>query len=193
MARNFTGAEWLDFSAGALNGQVFTYGTIVHIVRKGDATGNWRALSSFSGGSNPPVALVEFEPGESLYFSLDSNVTTAKYGTWTDTTKWYCIGITKATGAAAPRAHVYDYSAGTWTHADFDTALADGSSTATQFTIGRWPGGGDVYIGDVEAFGWFRQWVPSDNEFESLGLHASMAAWFSAASRADRAAFWLLD
>jgi hypothetical protein len=87
---------------------------------------------------------------------------------------WYLLGLTKANGSAAVRAHLYDYSAGPpWTHTDYGTISDSSAGPVTEYRVG-WIDSGDRLDGKLAAVGLWGS-VLSDGQIE--GLTTSLAAW----------------
>lgn len=191
MARLFASAssQRIDIGGGQMASQAMTYGTTAVITRRSSIPGGaFSGLWAFGVGQLANASSFEIDTSNNLYISYDGT-TNARYTTtaYTSTTNWYLFAFSKGTGSVLPRAHVYDYTAGTWAHGNGDVAIGDGSSTAgSTFTVGSFGTLGDFYDGDIAAVGFWRTWNPTDTEFESLGLPFSRMAWLYAGARADK-------
>ncbi len=192
MARNFNGStQSITVATGAFASQAWTFGSFAIIIRWGGTSGWMEAFGTSKAG------------GDGFYFgisdlnrwnvSFDGGTNSAMSSGPTSGT-WYCVVVSKATGSAAPVFHIYDYSAGTWSHTNGGTSMGNGSGNVTGISIGKLASGSfEFWGGDIAAAGLFRAWVPTNAEVEGSALHMYGAAWAVAASKADKAAYWFLD
>lgn len=195
MARSLASASSQNFTMGpgAISATPFTYGTMAGIVRSA-TVGAWRNIVglSITSGAFGSGCVMELDNLNKLYIVFDASecFTTATFAQ----TTWLFVAATKATGTVAPRAHVYDYAAGTWTHADFANTAANGTFLSNKMVVGSFTDlTGDFLNGDIAAVGYFKQWVPTDAEIEACGLHISRLGWLVAAQRSAAAGVCLFD
>lgn len=93
------------------------------------------------------------------------------------TTGWYLIAGTKAAGTNAPRAHVYSFASGTWTHVAHDTGTSQPNkgTGSTSIAFGRVDAATTFGAGDFAVAGaWSSNF--GDQQVESLLL--GLDAWF---------------
>ncbi len=91
---------------------------------------------------------------------------------------WAAIGITKASGSAAVRTHIYDYDTGLWTHTDLAT-LTNGSGTVDTILLGSFDPG-QFLNGIVAAYGLWTGTALADAVFSAgSGFQASLSNWYA--------------
>lgn len=198
MARRFTAAnaQYITLSGGQFASQAWTYGTVVFLIRRASAPAAYCNVCDQTNGTSGVGLVVEFDTSQNIYCTYDGATTTSRSITAiSNTTDWFLIGITKATGSVKPRYHIKNVSTGAaWVHEDGDLAIANGTSTALgSVIIGSYGNLGDYSDSDLAALGWYRQWVPTDGEFEAWGFDTSYLPWTDVAVLADKAFVVLLD
>lgn len=88
---------------------------------------------------------------------------------------WYCLVITKASGSATPRYHLYNYNSTTWSHQDAGGSMAN-SSAATAVHIGH-EGGANNWIGNILIAASWSTDLGNDAAVEALDLESGLQAW----------------
>lgn len=135
MARTFTNDGSVNDSV-KVAAQGFTtwgYGTVAGVIRVG-TTHATNARNVLVIGTDAQD-FVELYTGATSTFDvrLWNGAASADNASGFTNNKWLIWIATKNTGTATPRAHVHDFSAGTWLHEDMGATLADSSGTgATQ-------------------------------------------------------------
>lgn len=100
--------------------------------------------------------------------------------------RWHLTVLTKGDGPSVVRGHQYDYTAGTWTHADYGTAMGDsGAGPITDIRLG-WCGSADRLDGQLAAAA---VWDAVLTDAQTETMVASLGAW--AALNPD--ALWALN
>lgn len=117
---------------------------------------------------------------------LWANANTANDAARTFNGKWMLLGVSKASGTAAPRFHLYDFAAGTWTHANSGTSIANSSAGATNVRFAMdTTASAHADIDLAVAACW--NVVLTDTQFESLA--GSLGAWYALNPKG----MWLFD
>ncbi len=175
MSRAFDGIDdVITFSAGAaatLQNGAFSLVFLVKLnsnhrggLYSGTATGTRRL------GVNP------FDNNEIFINITGSGFTSVNYSALIG--DWAVIGLTKASGSAAVRAHLYDYGTSLWSHTDLGS-LADGSGTVDSIFVGSFDPG-QFLNANVAAYGLWTGTALADASFEaSGGFQTSLANWFN--------------
>jgi hypothetical protein len=178
--RAFTTSDILDCASGAL--ATGTFGTQAIIVKR-SATGAWHTFLALhnSGGS----ALTQFAYSSGNLSALWVNGDTSNGPAAVATTAWGLVVVRKATGGAIPRFSVYNFTAGTWSHAAGSLSLpnwtAPGASGTVRF---RWESF-DQFAGRVavraawNSLPWSAD-TTGDAALEAAGLHTSLQKWVDA-------------
>lgn len=190
MARTFITTDVLDHSIGALSGM--TYGTIATVFKVASLTGSRTLLGLHTSGA---------------VGRLSHNIDNQTLGWWnggsynqsgnviTSSSTWYLLVTRKATGSVIPRASIYDYSTGTWTHTAIGAAIGDATAPgAGGFAEFRYEAA-EQFAGDVAVRGVWSNAVPwsadttGDNLIEAAGLQYTLTAWHAASPTA----LWMYD
>jgi hypothetical protein len=97
---------------------------------------------------------------------------------------WLFIAVTKASGSAAARIHIYNYSAGTWHHSNANNVQADAVRAYDSVQLGG--ATGNFQNGKVAAAG---SWSTVLNDATIEGLELSLQSWADAGADA----IWALN
>lgn len=92
--------------------------------------------------------------------------------------EWTLVAVSKAAGSATPRAHRYNYTAATWTHADATGALPDATAAAETIRFGHFRNESQFLDGRLAVVGAWDT-VLSDGAVE--GLTDALSAWVASA------------
>lgn len=99
---------------------------------------------------------------------------------------WYAISASKATGTTTPRLHVYDCTAGTWTHENASGTRPNSSTPTTRNALGvNSAGTGAFFTGTIQLAAFWSS-VLDDTATAAL---ISLSAVIAAAPNA----LWILD
>lgn len=193
MSRTFTAGSstHIDTTAGGMN-TAWTFGSVAVILRRGTLSTGVSYQTILSSELTGAVIGFDFafNTGDNLVLLAGGVTSSTNINTWTSTTDWMFILVSKATGSVAPVFHVFNYTTGAWSHITGDVAQADMAATATiNFHLGAYLTIADYFTGDIEMAGVYKGWVPSNNEVEQAGLHLSKLAWIDVTSRATN--FWV--
>src|SRR5215207_1883183 len=183
-ARQFTasGSNRVQFSPGGFSGNTFDYGTVAAVVDHTD-NGAWQDIVNLRTATGTlETHVLEVSDFDQWWFSINNG--NGVNGPVVATGK-YCVVVTKATGSAVPRFHIYNYATNAWAHADGNVALANGTATVTGIVVGEYPGGFDYQNGRVSAVGVYRHWVPNDAAVEAAGFHYDLDNFVAAAANSD--------
>lgn len=108
------------------------------------------------------------------------------------TVVWRLLVWRKATGSATPRLSIYDYGTATWTHANGNAAIADGTAPSTtgtiRFGIGQFGGRGHYRIAAAAYWSNNVKWATDatgDLAIELAGLHTAYQKWIDATPSAS--------
>lgn len=173
MARSFNGtSDYIDLSIGGMASVAAPF-TCMAIINR-SAVGS-RAFAAINSGSTRRSEF-KFNGSGQLQWTLpgvnDAPVTSL---TVNDSSGWALVGLSKASGSAAPRGHRYLYTGGTWTHANSGTSV--GNPTAgTSFRLGAIATPADYWAGDIAVVGFWNR-VLSDAETETLT--AALSDWLA--------------
>lgn len=189
--RGFNGtSDILNCATGGASGM--TYGTAAAIVRLGGAS-TFRGIAHLHdpGGAFLESALALDSSDHWMMYAGSDSATTFT----TSTGVWYLVVARKASGTAAARFSMYNYTASTWTHGAGGTALANWTA----------PAAGTVRFGFQDTDDWFNGYVAAralwsnalpwtadttgDTAIEASGLKDSAASWLGS----NPTAFWLFN
>ena len=172
MARLFTNDGSLN-DAVTVTAQGYTawpYGTMAAVV--------YQTNSSATDAYNVVVCGTSAQDFVELYSRESTHLVqlwngTADFGGTTAITlnEWMLIAATKTTGTTTPRAHLFRWSTGTWTHENMGGTLADAAGTgATEHGIGFSGAGNGAFsfFGHVLAAAAWASRAMSDSEIERL-------------------------
>ena len=79
---------------------------------------------------------------------------------------WRIIGMSKATGTATPRFHIYIWSTNAWTHANGNSAIGDATASTTLRVFND--SSSEIVPSNLAAWGMVHGRVLTDSEFERL-------------------------
>lgn len=174
MGRRFTAAsnERIYVGSAGLNGLDYRYGTMAALFYRVGDTGHSETLVS-TNDANAQCADLNIV-GAFAGSGLDPidlwDGTSDRTGTGNvNLAKNYLGAITKATGTATARSHLYDFGANTWTHAALSGTSVDGSAV-TSLGLGGFAdaNGSDQLDSEVWAIGLWNKVVFTDSEVERL-------------------------
>lgn len=116
--RTFAGNEVVAFTKAtiAFTG-AFTFLTLIRLNAAGDA-----AYNSMFGGNNSGAFAWQFSRTPANVIQVDPGTGGSTF-TLVGADGWLIVGVTKAAGSVAPRAHIF--KAGAWTHQNFGSAQSD--------------------------------------------------------------------
>jgi len=181
-ARAFVGAssDSITLALGAI-GFAFGPGTVLALYSP--ATGGGQTLFS-AGATNPKSYMLQGDTTTAgVILRLDG---VQKNGSdLLVNSSWYVIGATKATGTVTPRLHIYDCTAGTWTHENAGATSANSSTPLTRAQLGMTPAGAAFLTGTMQLAAVWNT-VLNDAAFDAL---VSLQAIIAAAPQA----LWILD
>jgi hypothetical protein len=188
VARHFTAAssEKITLAIGALG---FAFGPATAAVICRFTTLPVAGTELISLDVNSTNKWYFYVEGGSHKCKLQCNAGQSLGATVLTTGKWYCLVGSKATGTVAPRFHIYDYSAGTWTHENGASSIANSGTPVTSAILG-WDSGGSAgwaLNGDIAAAGVWNV-AFTDQQVEPLPL--TLQGWFAPA---QPRALWVLD
>lgn len=189
-ARQFAVASLskITFNTGDFASSTFDYGTLVILFSYTD-NNDWQDLVTFRSGSGTGFTWgVEIAPYDQIWFSVDDAGGT--HGQVIGSGNSYCLVITKPTGTATVRSHLYRYSTSDWNHADFDATKANGVDNITSIVAGEYPGGFDYNNSIVSAIAAYRHWVPNDATVEAAGFQTSLQNWSDKLGSGDKEVLW---
>lgn len=179
--RTFDGAnDEITLSLGA-TGFAFGPGTVLGLVTV-EAGGT---MAVFSAGATNAVSYMLQVDSTTLGVILRLNGVATNGSDIIVSNQWYLVGATKATGTVTPRLHIYDCTAGTWTHENASGTAANSSTPITRSQIGTTPQGGADFDGSMQLVAVWNS-VLNDAAFDAL---TSLQAIISAAP----AGLWILD
>lgn len=155
-----------------------TFGTFGVIFKRGAIGAAHLLVNIHTGGSM--MLGIELDASNRLIYRVSQVSTSVATTTITSTTTWYCLLIGKATGAAIPRFHLYDYGASTWTHGDHGTAKANSAVGSPGFI---WVGLNASALSDLNAdvavAAIWKDQAFADATIESWGIPLSLQAWLA--------------
>ena len=178
------GTNYVKLSIGGFS--AVQYGTFAAIIKPAATTTPDNTLLAFLNSSgafiSTPLQMTSsyvpywFATGQSQGPALSAGV-------------WYLLVVRKASGSVAPRFSVYNFTAGTWSHANGSSAQADWATpgaggfidTATNNTDG------ESFTGRLAmSAGWANnvKWAANttgDAQIEAAGLEDDLANWTTAA------------
>lgn len=173
-------SQTITLGLGTL-GFAFGPGTMAALVR---LTNTGAAKTAFSAGAtNAASYMLQVDTTNVVDLRLNG---VAGLGTTTlSATTWYVIAASKATGSVAPRIHIYDCTAGTWTHENATSSVANSSTPLTRSQFGSTPAGAAFWNGDIQLAA---VWSSVLDDTATAAL-VSLSAFISAAP----AGLWILD
>jgi hypothetical protein len=180
MSRSFdptAGADSITFAVG--NAPPDQGPITVAVLAKATSTAGWTGwiARGLDGGSAVWGFLTSSNSGAKLFAENDfGNGVSGLSTSW----RWYVM--TKASGSAAPRIHVWDLS-GTWTHTDNSAAVGDGSGPIDSFVIGGAGGTSNGWRGSIAVAA---LWASA---LDDAGVEAAMT--LAAADTLDAAPDWM--
>lgn len=173
MPRRFTAAssERIYIGTAGLAGLDFAYGTLAVCLWIVSVSVNSQALLATNDGATTGVEWYIHGTGTNgsdLSWYGTTNVDS--FSTLAVTTgENLLVAITKATGSVLPRAHMYKFATGAWTHGDCASNIGD-AATATALCIGAFANAGssDHLDGELHACAAWNKLAMSDLEVERL-------------------------
>src|SRR5215207_8703987 len=176
VARGFNGSSnRIVLSPGAFSGAPFDYGTMVAIFRY-TSDADWQDIFHFNTGS-AESGVLEIAPWGQLWNAWTDS--TGSYCQTLTSGTSYCVVITKASGSAIPRFHVFNFTTQTWNHANGDIAQSNPTANVTSVVIGAYPGNFDWNADRISACAGYRHWVPNDAAVEAVGFQLDIDNWIS--------------
>lgn len=169
MGRRFTAAsnERVYVGAAGLGGLNFTFGTFAAVVNFASFTAAGTILAT--NDQTSPSFTCYFASGNGLkYYDGTTDTLLIASGSFS-TAVTYVIAVTKATGTATARSHLYVPSTNTWTHAAA-AATTVNSATNTSLSIGTFADNTarDPIDADIFAVALWQGVVMTDSECERL-------------------------
>lgn len=165
------GSQVTMTSAGVMGSAVaqapFTMAAIVNVTD----FGNWRQIFGCDGQTfflTSGGGAIRLEENGT---NTDSPTIVVPTGTWV------LVSITKASGTAAPRFHMYRYSTNAWTHESSAGTTGANNYTGNHFYVAAQPAFGNNFLGEIEVIGHWQR-VLTDAELENLPF--TLDAWYSA-------------
>lgn len=181
MARDFNGTtDYISFSLGTSGG---TGALSTAALVKSSDFGALRAITALGLTGNPDF-LVRVSPTGPFMNTYDSATGAGADGVATlSTGRWYLIGMSKASGTATPRFHIYDYSTFSWTHENGTSTNGD-PSVSGGLVVGAFDTSSpaNVWSGSIAAAAVWRTSL-SDAAVEAL-TNNPMGSWLAAAPSA---------
>lgn len=169
MARHFDGAanDWMAWDPATGGFSTFTDGTVVAVIRRA-SNGAAGIMELDDGSGDSPFTFFLDAAGGldtiGIYAQGSSDVESAATVKVAD--GWCLVAVTKASGTATPRFHIFKWSANTWTHQN-----GGGTNIVThawsKIRIGR-SQSGDQFDGDLAALMIINGRVMTDSEIERL-------------------------
>lgn len=168
MGRRFTAAsnERIFCGSGGIAGLDYRYGTVAVVFNLVTATaaGTLVAVNGAASGAQCDIYCTSGPPVSVHYYDGTSDRTLATIVAGTT----YLIVVTKATGTATPRYHLYNYTDRSWTHANGSGTCVDSGAT-TALSFGCYANGSnDPLTGELFAAGLWSRLVMGDGECERL-------------------------
>ncbi len=178
MPRHFTQTNTFDAvvtSLGAL-GFAFGPGTIASIFRTTATPSGSTFFIFFAGSANAGPGYSLGWQASPFRMMLSDRVTNTISPNNLSLNTWYFAAMTKATGSVVGRSHIYDYAAGTWTHANCATAMANSGVPTTRGSIGQNGSGNSfTFDGDISTVGVWNVEL-TDAQLEPMAF--DLLSWF---------------
>lgn len=171
MSRGFLGSasDYVAFSAGAaasIDGGPISCA----VVWRADLSANHWLVQALTAANGEVWALNPYGGDGHCYWSSGGGF--SQLDAWV-ANRWYATVVTKVNGSATVRSHTYDFTAGTWAHADHDT-LGDSAGPVATVRLGGPVGHADNLTGFIAAAGIWSS-VLTDGQIETM--HTGIAAW----------------
>lgn len=185
MPRNFDAIDDVIFLSLGATGGVWGPGSVATILRWVDPgtaavifqIGAASGGSRFSFGLNSATGTMNCTPGSTTVSSITAVAVN---------NEWCFLAATKATGAVAPRFHMYRYSTNTWIHENGGATANNTSSISVAGRIGNHTAVNLEYGGDIAVLGYYGI-VLSDAQVEAMAY--SLLPWVIPGAKG----IWLLD
>jgi hypothetical protein len=169
------------------NLSAMTYGTVAAIVKfDSGGAGTHRQIFACHTSGNSYTFMLGVNPSN-LWRTLTTGTPAESLGAATSTGVWYLVVMRKASGTAAPRYSVYNFTTTTWAHANGGTAI--GNSTAGPGSSGRikfnYTDSADFFEGRVAVrAAWANavHWAANstgDSQIVAAGLEDSVDNWIN--------------
>lgn len=149
------------------------YGTSVAVVyQTSNASGPASVLFLGTGASADDIDIInvyDVPTANVIGYWNSTGATDCKSTLGLSLNKWYLIAVSKDTGNVAPRAHIFDFTTGTWTQQACSGSDADSAVTSeTVYAIGGFASGNFNFPGHIAATGSWHSRVLSDGEIQRL-------------------------
>lgn len=158
----------IAFTAGTFNN--WPFGTLAAVVRRASFGTDYHVMFGCRDTTGSADGFgMQFNPSNQLELWSETAGAVADSTATVTTSDWYVVAITKATGSQTPRAHLFNWATGTWTHQAMSAALVDNADFGFPVWIGTSnPAFNSYFDGDVAAVMALTGRVMSDGEIERL-------------------------
>lgn len=139
------------------------------------ATGAWHALDGHHSSGGTGAMGVEFSNTNKISYTPNNIVGSLSTATFTSTTIWWIIVLTKTAGSSVPRGHYKDLSTpAAWVHENLDTSVGNPSSqSGGTIRMGEYADTDDANM-NVSAHA---DWGSALSDGECEELTADLATW----------------
>lgn len=171
--REFNGDGYIELAPGALTSILDGAWTVVALVYINSIDAVWQSILSFENSESFWSFEVATTGGGELFIYADGD---EAYGSAVVAGTWLLVAVSKTSGNAVPRTHVFRYDTETWTHDDADAAIGDISQQVQTVAVGAWERTNDNWDGRIAAAA---VWDTALSDGALEGLTERFADWLS--------------